>query len=159
MPWKYVILDEAQAIKNYKSQRWTRIANFPSQRRLLLTGTPMQNSLEEVWALLHFLAPELFESLSMFQQLFASPVTAISEGRKPQDSAILKQLHTVCMSLFWFKWCSFDLVLLQVLRPFILRRMKTEVETQLPKKYEHILKCRLSKRQRYLYDDYMSRAK
>lgn len=55
----------------------------------------MQNSLEEVWALLHFLAPQLFESLSMFQQLFANPVTAISEGRKPQDSAIVKHLHTV----------------------------------------------------------------
>ncbi|XP_055328559.1 helicase domino-like isoform X2 [Paramacrobiotus metropolitanus] len=140
MRWHYLILDEAQAIKNCKSQRWMKIADFPSQRRLLLTGTPMQNSLEEVWALLHFLAPELFESLTMFQQLFANPMTAMSEGRKPQDTAIVKQLHTV-------------------LRPFILRRMKTEVETQLPKKYEHVLNCRLSKRQRYLYEDYMSRTK
>ncbi|OQV25233.1 Helicase ssl-1 [Hypsibius exemplaris] len=139
MRWRYLILDEAQAIKNYKSQRWMRIAEFPSERRLLLTGTPMQNSLEEVWALLHFLAPELFESLNMFQQLFSN-LTAMSEGRKPQDQAIVKQLHTV-------------------LRPFILRRMKAEVETQLPKKYEQVLKCRLSKRQRYLYDDYMSRSK
>ena len=95
-----MILDEAQAIKNYKSQRWTRIAEFPSHRRLLLTGTPMQNSLEEVWALLHFLAPELFESLNMFQQLFANPMTAMSEGKKPQDNAIIKQLHTVCIEKY-----------------------------------------------------------
>lgn len=47
----------------------------------------------------------------------------------------------------------------QVLRPFLLRRLKTEVEKQLPKKYEHVVMCRLSKRQRYLYDDFMSRAK
>ncbi|GAV04070.1 hypothetical protein RvY_14407-2 [Ramazzottius varieornatus] len=140
MRWQYLILDEAQAIKNYKSQRWTRIAEFPSHRRLLLTGTPMQNSLEEVWALLHFLAPELFENLNMFQQLFSNPMTAMSEGKKPQDNAIVKQLHTV-------------------LRPFILRRMKAEVETQLPKKFEHVVQCRLSKRQRNLYDDYMSRTK
>jgi SNF2 family DNA or RNA helicase len=101
MKWHYLILDEAQAIKNYRSQRWMRIAEFPSQRRLLLTGTPMQNSLEEVWALLHFLAPELFESLNMFQQLFSN-LTAMSEGRKPQDQAIVKQLHTVCCVVLVF---------------------------------------------------------
>lgn len=48
---------------------------------------------------------------------------------------------------------------MQVLRPFLLRRLKSEVEKQMPKKYEHIIMCRLSKRQRFLYDDYMSRAK
>jgi SNF2 family DNA or RNA helicase len=47
----------------------------------------------------------------------------------------------------------------KVLRPFLLRRLKSEVEKQMPKKYEHIVKCPLSKRQRYLYDDFMSRAK
>ena len=47
----------------------------------------------------------------------------------------------------------------QVLRPFLLRRLKTEVEKQLPKKYEHAIMCRLSKRQRYLYDEFMSRTK
>lgn len=51
------------------------------------------------------------------------------------------------------------MIVLQVLRPFLLRRLKSEVEKQLPKKYEHVMMCRLSKRQRYLYDDFMSRAK
>ncbi|KFU97100.1 Helicase SRCAP, partial [Pterocles gutturalis] len=55
--WKYLILDEAQNIKNFKSQRWQSLLNFNSQRRLLLTGTPLQNSLMELWSLMHFLMP------------------------------------------------------------------------------------------------------
>ena len=57
-----MILDEAHYIKNYRSQRWQTLLNFPSRRRLLLTGTPLQNSLMELWALMHFLMPHLFAS-------------------------------------------------------------------------------------------------
>ena len=53
--WKYLILDEAQNIKNFRSQRWQVLLNFNAQRRLLLTGTPLQNSLMELWSLMHFL--------------------------------------------------------------------------------------------------------
>jgi len=56
--WCYLVLDEAQHIKNFKSQRWQRLITFPSKRRLLLTGTPLQNSLMELWSLMHFLMPE-----------------------------------------------------------------------------------------------------
>ena len=52
-----------------------------------------------------------------------------------------------------------DIVSLQVLRPFLLRRLKNEVEKQMPKKFEHVVMCKLSKRQRFLYDDFMSQAK
>lgn len=62
------------------------------------------------------------------------------EGNSEYNENIIKRLH-------------------KVLRPFLLRRLKSEVEKQMPKKYEHIVMCRLSKRQRYLYDDYMSKAK
>ncbi|XP_014280973.1 helicase domino isoform X2 [Halyomorpha halys] len=138
--WKYLILDEAQNIKNFKSQRWQLLLNFQTQRRLLLTGTPLQNNLMELWSLMHFLMPNVFESHREFKEWFSNPVTGMIEGNSEYNDTIIKRLH-------------------KVLRPFLLRRLKCEVETQMPKKYEHIVMCRLSNRQRYLYDDFMSRAK
>ena len=58
--WYHLILDEAQNIKNFKSQRWQTLLTFNSRRRLLLTGTPLQNSLMELWSLMHFLMPHVF---------------------------------------------------------------------------------------------------
>ncbi|XP_015599061.1 helicase domino isoform X1 [Cephus cinctus] len=138
--WKYLILDEAQNIKNFKSQRWQLLLNFQTQRRLLLTGTPLQNNLMELWSLMHFLMPNVFQSHREFKEWFSNPVTGMIEGNSEYNENIIRRLH-------------------KVLRPFLLRRLKTEVEKQLPKKYEHVLMCRLSKRQRFLYDDFMSRAK
>ncbi|KAK2710651.1 hypothetical protein QYM36_011990 [Artemia franciscana] len=138
--WQYIILDEAQNIKNFKSQRWQLLLNFSSQRRLLLTGTPLQNNLMELWSLMHFLMPSMFASHKDFREWFSNPVTGMIEGNSEYNESIIKRLH-------------------KVLRPFLLRRLKCEVEKQLPSKYEHIVMCRLSKRQRYLYDDYMSKAK
>ncbi|XP_066594642.1 helicase domino isoform X2 [Prorops nasuta] len=138
--WKYLILDEAQNIKNFKSQRWQLLLNFQTQRRLLLTGTPLQNNLMELWSLMHFLMPNVFQSHREFKEWFSNPVTGMIEGNSEYNENIIRRLH-------------------KVLRPFLLRRLKAEVEKQLPKKYEHVVMCRLSKRQRYLYDDFMSRAK
>ena len=138
--WQYFILDEAQHIKNFKSQRWQLLLNFPSLGRLLLTGTPLQNNLMELWSLMHFLMPHVFESHRDFKEWFSNPLTGMVEGNSEYNDSLVKRLH-------------------KVLRPFILRRLKNEVEKQLPKKYEHQVKCPLSKRQRFLYDDFMSRAK
>ncbi|KAG5879904.1 hypothetical protein JTB14_018447 [Gonioctena quinquepunctata] len=138
--WKYLILDEAQNIKNFKSQRWQLLLNFQTQQRLLLTGTPLQNNLMELWSLMHFLMPNVFQSHREFKEWFSNPVTGMIEGNSEYNESIIKRLH-------------------KVLRPFLLRRLKSEVEKQMPKKYEHVVLCRLSKRQRFLYDDYMSRAK
>ncbi|XP_070583937.1 helicase SRCAP isoform X1 [Erythrolamprus reginae] len=137
--WKYLILDEAQNIKNFKSQRWQSLLNFNSQRRLLLTGTPLQNSLMELWSLMHFLMPHVFQSHREFKEWFSNPLTGMIEGSQEYNENLVKRLH-------------------KVLRPFLLRRVKVDVEKQMPKKYEHVIKCRLSKRQRYLYDDFMAQA-
>ena len=138
--WHYLILDEAQHIKNFKSQRWQLLLNFRSSGRLLLTGTPLQNNLMELWSLMHFLMPNVFESHRDFKEWFSNPLTGMVEGSAEYNDNLIKRLH-------------------KVLRPFLLRRLKSEVEKQMPKKYEHVVKCSLSKRQRYLYDDFMSRAK
>ncbi|CAN8016135.1 unnamed protein product [Ixodes persulcatus] len=138
--WKYFILDEAQNIKNFKSQRWQMLLNFQSSRRLLLTGTPLQNSLMELWSLMHFLMPNVFQSHREFREWFANPVTGMIEGNSDYNESLIRRLH-------------------KVLRPFLLRRLKCEVEKQLPKKYEHVVFCQLTKRQRYLYDDFMAQTK
>lgn len=138
--WKYLILDEAQNIKNFKSQRWQLLLNFVTEQRLLLTGTPLQNNMMELWSLMHFLMPNFFESHRTFEELFSKPMTGMVEGNLEYNETIIMKLH-------------------KVLRPFLLRRLKCEVEKQMPKKYEHVVMCRLSKRQRFLYDDFMSRAK
>ncbi|KAF7729106.1 swr1 complex component [Apophysomyces ossiformis] len=149
--WQYLILDEAHHIKNFRSQRWQVLLNFNSNRRLLLTGTPLQNNLMELWSLLYFLMPNGvsqtmpigFANQKEFQEWFSHPVDRMIENQQGMDDdsrAAIQKLHTV-------------------LRPYLLRRLKADVEKQLPEKHEHIVYCRLSKRQRYLYDDFMSRAK
>ncbi|XP_041819357.1 helicase SRCAP [Chelmon rostratus] len=137
--WRYLILDEAQNIKNFKSQRWQSLLNFNSHRRLLLTGTPLQNSLMELWSLMHFLMPHVFQSHREFKEWFSNPLTGMIEGSQEYNEGLVKRLH-------------------KVLRPFLLRRIKVDVEKQMPKKYEHVVRCRLSKRQRFLYDDFMAQA-
>lgn len=145
--WHYMILDEAHNIKNFKSQRWQTLLGFNTRSRLLLTGTPLQNNLTELWSLLFFLMPPEngqggFADLDEFQDWFRRPESQILEsGRDHMDEeakAIIQKLH-------------------KVLRPYLLRRLKADVEKQLPAKYEHVEFCRLSKRQRELYDGFLAR--
>lgn len=137
MKWFYLILDEAHNIKNYKSQSWQTLLNFRTRRRLLLTGTPLQNNLMELWALMHFLMPHIFQSHKEFKDWFSNPVNSMIEGTSNYSEDLIRRLHSI-------------------LRPFMLRRLKKDVEKQLPGKFEHIVMCKLSKRQRLLYDEYMA---
>lgn len=137
--WKYLILDEAHLIKNWKSQRWQTLLNFNSKRRILLTGTPLQNDLMELWSLMHFLMPHVFQSHQEFKDWFCNPIAGMVEGQEKVNKEVVDRLHNV-------------------LRPFILRRLKRDVETQLPMKHEHVIYCRLSKRQRNLYEDFIASA-
>ena len=134
--WDYLILDEAHMIKNWQSQRWQTLLRFHARRRILLTGTPLQNNLMELWSLMHFLMPKVFESHDEFKEWFNNPLTSAVEGQASLSRQLVKRLHGI-------------------LRPFILRRLKAEVEKQLPGKVEHIVYCKLSKRQRNLYEDYV----
>ena len=132
-------MDEAHNIKNWKSQRWQTLLHFNSQRRLLLTGTPLQNNLMELWALMHFLMPHVFRSRKEFSYWFSTPLNLMVEGEEEVNNSLVSRLH-------------------DVIRPFVLRRLKKDVEKQMPGKYEHIIVCQLSKRQRHLYEDFMSRS-
>ncbi|CAN3373739.1 hypothetical protein DIURU_005541 [Diutina rugosa] len=167
--WKYMILDEAHNIKNFRSTRWRALLNMNTENRLLLTGTPLQNNLMELWSLLYFLMPSSkanqsmpdgFANLEDFQQWFGKPVDRILEQATAMTSNpdLIDESEATTSKM---DQETKDTVarLHQVLRPYILRRLKKDVEKQMPAKYEHIVYCRLSKRQRFLYDDFMSRAK
>ena len=65
-------------------------------RRLLLTGTPLQNNLMELWSLMHFLMPQVFASHKEFREWFSNPVSGMIEGNKEYNDNIIKRLHKVC---------------------------------------------------------------
>ncbi|CAI5467210.1 unnamed protein product [Closterium sp. Yama58-4] len=125
LSWRYIIIDEAHRIKNENSILSKTMRLFSSNYRLLITGTPLQNNLHELWALLNFLLPEIFSSAEAFDEWFQ-----LSDGEDQQE--VVQQLH-------------------KVLRPFLLRRLKSDVERGLPPKKETILKVGMSEVQRNYY--------
>ncbi|KAF9764578.1 Chromatin-remodeling ATPase INO80 [Nosema granulosis] len=131
--WQYMVLDEAQAIKSATSKRWTTLLGFKTRNRLLLTGTPVQNTMSELWALLHFIMPTLFDSLSEFTEWFSKGIEESAERKKAVDEIQLKKLHAI-------------------LKPFMLRRLKSDVKTELGLKTELELYCELSPRQKVYYE-------
>ena len=133
LKWQYMILDEAQAIKNINSQRWKILLSFNSRNRLLLTGTPIQNTMAELWALLHFIMPKLFDSHEQFQEWFSKDIEAGSQDQKTLNQHQLSRLHAI-------------------LKPFMLRRVKKDVENEIGQKKEHQILIQMTKRQQLLYD-------
>nr|XP_043881498.1 E1A-binding protein p400 isoform X6 [Solea senegalensis] len=129
--WKHLVLDEVQLIKNMTEKHWETVFALRSEQRILLINTPLQNTLKELWTMIHFLLPGITRPYADF------PVKAGTDQNQDYCHKLVIRLH-------------------RVIQPFILRRSKRDVEKQLPKKYEHILKCRLSNRQKYLYEDILT---
>nr|XP_023885056.1 ISWI chromatin-remodeling complex ATPase CHR11 isoform X2 [Quercus suber]POE69974.1 iswi chromatin-remodeling complex atpase chr11 [Quercus suber] len=123
--WRYIIIDEAHRIKNENSLLSKTMRLYNTNYRLLITGTPLQNNLHELWSLLNFLLPEIFSSAETFDEWFQ-----ISGENDQQE--VVQQLH-------------------KVLRPFLLRRLKSDVEKGLPPKKETILKVGMSQMQKHFY--------
>lgn len=123
--WRYIIIDEAHRIKNENSRLSKVMRMFACNNRLLITGTPLQNNLHELWALLNFLLPEVFGDAGQFEEWFGT-------GTEGDNTEVVQQLH-------------------KVLRPFLLRRLKAEVEKNLPPKKEMILKVGMSEMQKEYY--------
>lgn len=87
MKWQYMILDEAQAIKSSSSVRWKMLLGFNCRNRLLLSGTPIQNSMAELWALLHFIMPTLFDSHDEFNEWFSKDIESHAENKTGIDES------------------------------------------------------------------------
>ena len=132
MRWQYMILDEAQAIKSSQSSRWKVLLNYHCRNRLLLTGTPIQNNMQELWALLHFIMPSLFDSHDEFSEWFSKDIESHAQSNTKLNEDQLKRLH-------------------MILKPFMLRRVKKHVQKELGDKIELDVYCDLTYRQRAYY--------
>ncbi|KAL6863333.1 putative DNA helicase ino80 [Amphichorda felina] len=134
MKWQYMILDEAQAIKSSQSSRWKSLLGFHCRNRLLLTGTPIQNNMQELWALLHFIMPSLFDSHDEFSEWFSKDIESHAQSNTKLNEDQLKRLH-------------------MILKPFMLRRVKKHVQKELGDKIEEDVFCDLTYRQRAYYSN------
>lgn len=134
--WLYMIIDEGHRVKNSESKLVTTLTQYYHSRfRLILTGTPLQNNLPELWALLNFTLPRIFNSSKTFEEWFNAPFANTGEKvelNEEETLLIIRRLH-------------------KVLRPFLLRRMKKDVEAELPDKIERVIKCPMSALQNRLY--------
>ncbi|XP_038068457.1 chromodomain-helicase-DNA-binding protein 1-like isoform X2 [Patiria miniata] len=121
VPWAVLVVDEAHRLKNDDSLLYKTLKNFDTNHRLLITGTPLQNSLKELWSLLHFIMPETFPHWERFEAEFSCA-----------DKNGYANLH-------------------RELEPFLLRRVKKDVEKSLPAKVEQILRVEMSTTQKQYY--------
>jgi ATP-dependent DNA helicase len=135
--WKYVIIDEGQRIKNRESRMFRELKLLPSDSRLLLSGTPIQNKLEELWSLLNFCQPNVFDDLQVFQSWFG--FHSIGKDISVEDIVDQEQHQRIVTKLH------------EILRPFLLRRLKKDVEISIPGKQEIVLYANMSAMQRDYY--------
>jgi len=133
-PYTYMVVDEGQRLKNRKCCLIKSLKVIEAQNRLLLSGTPIQNDLDELWSLLNFVNPTIFDDLSVFQSWFGfknigQETTEGSIMKNEREEAIVSKLH-------------------DILRPFLLRRVKMDVLSDMPPKKEVVVYAGMSKLQR-----------
>ena len=146
--WQYIVVDEGHRMKNSRSKfALTLGQQYSSANRLLLTGTPLQNDLSELWALLNFILPKIFESCEEFKKWFDKPLSKMHNTGNTKVSVDEKKV----LDLTEEEQLLLINRLHQVLRPFLLRRVKKEVEKELPDKIEYVIKVELSAWQRISY--------
>ncbi|RYP82022.1 hypothetical protein DL770_005705 [Monosporascus sp. CRB-9-2] len=136
--WAFIVVDEGHRMKNADAKLFRELQQFKSATRLLITGTPLQNNLKELWSLLHFLMPETFLDWEAFEVWFDFSDLQDEEGteqfiedRESQD--LVAKIH-------------------KVLQPLLLRRIKADVANYLPKKREYVLYAPMTKEQTDLYN-------
>ncbi|KAJ7584720.1 lymphoid-specific helicase isoform 5-like protein [Mycena floridula] len=129
--WGYIVVDEGHRLKNLNCQLMKEIKKYSSAGRMILTGTPLQNNLSELWALMTFVLPDLFSDVDSFDEWFNLPAMQQHLG-SDRSTQVVDALHAI-------------------LKPFLLRRMKTDVETSLLPKKEYVLYAPLSEQQREAY--------
>lgn len=122
IPFQFIVVDEAHRLKNQNAKILTALKRLPCKRILLLTGTPIQNNTEELWSLLNYIEPERFQKLEDFKEKFGDL----------NNSDQIDNLHTI-------------------LKPFLLRRMKEDVEASIPPLQETIIDVELTTTQKTIY--------
>ncbi|MEN5375886.1 DEAD/DEAH box helicase [Sphingobacterium kitahiroshimense] len=127
--FNYIFLDESQQIKNPESQRYQAVTKLSSRNRIVITGTPIENSTMDLFAQLSFANPGLLGSKKYFKDVYTTPIDGFSNKKRLEE-------------------------LQRKVKPFILRRTKTEVAKELPAKNEIVLYCEMKPAQRHIYDTY-----
>ncbi|XP_021273961.1 ATP-dependent DNA helicase DDM1 isoform X2 [Herrania umbratica] len=136
--WKYVVVDEGHRLKNFNCKLVKELKHLHVGNKLLLTGTPLQNNLAELWSLLNFILPDIFQSHEEFESWFdfsgkINGAVSKEEMEEKRRNQVVAKLHAI-------------------LRPFLLRRMKSDVEQMLPRKKEIILYASLTEHQKNFQD-------
>ncbi|XP_058069040.1 ATP-dependent DNA helicase DDM1 [Magnolia sinica] len=136
--WKYVVVDEGHRLKNTNCKLLRELKRLPIENKLLLTGTPLQNNLAELWSLLNFILPDIFSSHEEFESWFdlSGKCTSEVEEEELEEKRrvqVISKLHLI-------------------LRPFLLRRLKEDVEQMLPRKKEIILYANMTDHQKHFQD-------
>ncbi|KAM0937902.1 putative DNA helicase chromatin remodeling SNF2 family [Dioscorea sansibarensis] len=133
--WKYVVVDEGHRLKNTNCLLLKQLRRLPIENKLLLTGTPLQNNLAELWSLLNFILPDIFSSHQEFESCLGGPTMSVNLKRQKKNGGfkVISKLHSI-------------------LRPFLLRRMKADVEQLLPRKKEIILYADMTEQQKRIQD-------
>ncbi|XP_053553077.1 SWI/SNF-related matrix-associated actin-dependent regulator of chromatin subfamily A containing DEAD/H box 1 [Bombina bombina] len=140
MKLNFAVFDEGHMLKNMSAIRYQHLMTLNAKNRLLLTGTPVQNNLLELMSLLNFVMPHMFSSsTSELKRLFNSKAKSTDEQSTFEKERIA---HAK-----------------QIMKPFILRRVKSEVLKQLPPKQDHIKFCPMSKKQEQLYNEMLNKIK
>ncbi|KAG7194304.1 uncharacterized protein KQ657_004516 [Scheffersomyces spartinae] len=147
--WNYLIIDEGHRLKNAHCQLIKFLKKLNIENRLLITGTPLQNNLDELWSLLNFILPSIFHDLDLFQQWFnfddffaknaesEEDAENLQQNKQLVQAALVENLHTI-------------------LKPFILRRLKSEVILNLPPKKEYLIYTPMTKFQNLIYHEAMN---
>ncbi|CAK8539872.1 unnamed protein product [Lathyrus sativus] len=136
--WKYLVVDEGHRLKNSQCKLVKMLKYISVENKLLLTGTPLQNNLAELWSLLNFILPDIFSSLEEFESWFnlsgkCTSGATMEELEEKRRNQVVAKLHAI-------------------LRPFLLRRMKSDVELSLPRKKEIIIYANMTEHQKSLQD-------
>lgn len=127
--FNYIILDESQAIKNPESQRYKAVRLLQSRNKLVLTGTPVENNTFDLYGQLSFACPGLLGTKQRFKDVYVIPIDKFEDSRRARE-------------------------LQHKINPFILRRTKQQVATELPEKTEMVIYCEMGEEQRKVYDSY-----
>uniref|UniRef100_A0A0B7AEL0 Helicase ATP-binding domain-containing protein n=1 Tax=Arion vulgaris TaxID=1028688 RepID=A0A0B7AEL0_9EUPU len=141
--WKYLIVDEGHRIKNTHCRLIRELRMYKSTHRLLLTGTPLQNNLAELWSLLNFLLPEIFDDLGSFEAWF--DINCINEA-EAEEKIMQQEMAKNILSM-----------LHQILTPFMLRRLKSDVDLNIPPKKEILVFAPMTNQQMDFYSALVDR--
>lgn len=137
--WKYIVIDEGHRLKNMNCKLVKELKRARSENRLLLTGTPLQNNLTELWSLLNFILPDVFDDLELFESWFSFTPDAGTDANNTNDMLSGTKKAEVVSKLH------------EILRPFLLRRLKTDVVEEMPSKTEIFVYCPMVPLQREYY--------